>query len=58
MKNCDIIHELAQKGIDTFYTDWHHDGHIEAEYNNDFQFTLDGKRYYVVLKEIAEDSVE
>ena len=54
MKNCDIIHEFAQKVIDTLYTDWHHDGHIEVEHSNDFEFTLDGKRYYVVLKEIEE----
>ena len=54
MKNCDIIRELAQKVIDTIYTDWHHDGHIEAENSNDFEFTLDGKRYYVVLEEIEE----
>lgn len=54
MKNCDIIHELAQKVIDTFYTDWHHEGHIEVEHNNDFEFTLDGKRYHVALKEVEE----
>lgn len=52
MKNCDIIHTLAQSVIDTIYTDWHHEGRIEAEHSNDFEFTLDGKRYYVVLKEV------
>lgn len=40
MKNCDIIRELAQKVIDTIYTDWHHDGHIEAEDDSYFAFTL------------------
>ena len=56
MMNCDIIHELAQKVIDTIYGEGHHDGHIEAEHSNDFEFTLDGKCYYIVLKEIRGDS--
>lgn len=55
MQSCDIIHELAQKVIDTIYTDWHHDGHIEAEGSEDFEFTLDGKRYRVLLCESLED---
>ena len=54
MKSCDIIHEFAQKVIDTFYTDWHHEGHIEIEHIDSFEFTLDEKRYRVVLEEIKE----
>ena len=55
MKNCDIVATLTQKVIDTIYTDWHHDGYIEIEHSDDFEFTLDGKRYRVVLKEIEEN---
>lgn len=54
MKNCDIIHALAQKVIDTIYDEWHHEGHIDVEHSNDFEFTLDGKRYCVVLKELEQ----
>ena len=54
MKSCDIIREFAQKVIDTFYTDWHHEGHIDLELFDSFEFTLDEKRYRVALEEIKE----
>ena len=56
MKNCDIIHALSQKIIDTVYGEWYHEGHIELEHSNDFEFVLDGKRYYVVLKELEQEA--
>lgn len=56
MKSCDIIRELAQKVIDTLYTDWHHDGHIQVEHSDSFEFTLDGKWYHVALKEMEDNN--
>ena len=54
MKSCDIIHEFAQKVIDTFYTDWHHEGQIEIEHSDSFEFKKKKKRYRVALEEIKE----
>ena len=51
MQNCDIIEALAQKVIDTIYSEWHHDGHIEVEHSNNFWFTLDGRLYKVELED-------
>lgn len=52
MKNCDIIHAIAQKVVDTIYDEWHHDGHIEVEHSDDFWFTLDGRLYSVKLTDV------
>ncbi len=52
MKTSDIISTLAQKIIDTIYDEWHHDGHIEVEHDDDFWFTLDGRLYKVTIKDV------
>lgn len=55
MKNCDIIHVLAQGVIDTIYDSWRHEGHIEVEHSDDFEFTIDGKRYSITLKSLGQE---
>lgn len=50
MKNCDIIHALAQKLIDSIYGEWYHEGHIESEESDNFWFTIDGRLYKVKLE--------
>lgn len=52
MKNCDIIHALVDKVIDTIYGDWRHEGHIEIEHSDNFWFTLDGRLYKVTLDDV------
>ena len=52
MKLFDITEALAQKVIDTIYTDWKHEGHIELEHTDNFWFTLDGRLYKVTVEDV------
>lgn len=52
MKLFDITEALAQKVIDTIYTDWKHEGHIELEHTDNFWFTLDGRLYKVTIEDV------
>ena len=52
MKHFDITEALAQKVIDTIYTDWKHEGHIELEHTDNFWFTLDGRLYKVTVEDV------
>ena len=52
MKLFDITEALAQKVIDTIYTDWKHEGHIELEHTANFWFTLDGRLYKVTVEDV------
>ncbi|MFR8331171.1 MAG: hypothetical protein ACLU9S_01380 [Oscillospiraceae bacterium] len=52
MKLFDITEALAQKVIDTIYTDWKHEGHIELEHTDNFWFTLDGRLYKATVEDV------
>lgn len=54
MKVIDIVECLAQKVIDTIYTDWKHDGHIEVEHSDDFYCNIDGVLYKISVSKVAE----
>ena len=49
-----IIHEMAEQVINKIYDEWHHDGHIQCEYYDSFDFVLDGKYYRVKIEEVKE----
>lgn len=52
MQIYDIIAALAEKVIDTIYTERRHEGHIEIEHTDNFYFTLDGRLYKVTVEDI------
>lgn len=52
MKLVDIIEVLAQKVIDTIYSEWRHEGNIQAENTDSFWFTLDGRLYKVIVEDV------
>lgn len=49
-----ITEALSQKVIDTIYTDWKHEGHIEIEHATNFYCTIDDRLYKVTVEEVDE----
>lgn len=50
----DITVALSQKVIDTIYTDWKHEGHIEVEHGENFYCTIDDRLYKVTVEEVEK----
>lgn len=52
MNKATIIHVMSEAVEKKLLEEWHHDGRIEVEHSDSFDFKLDGRTYRVLLNEV------